>query len=407
MKINLFILFIFINSLISAELKIADDFKDGDVLSASVFNQIFNTIEKINGTIADTDLVGTWICSATTTRNSSGWTQDGFLYKLNDTQVNLIASSSATSLENPYSISTSSPNPFKRTSSSAFTGTYVLYKNKLITKTSGETDARIWDIDLISKTRFELTFLETSAQSFPTNYSSFISCDSASAVPASPTAPSAVNNKTSIVVSWTDSSSDESGFKIYRKKSGESNFNLVSTQTSLTYTDTNLDEGDLANYYIKSYNSNGDSAQSNVVVATMDSISPSVSSSSPSNNGNMSRQASQTVSFTEEIEIVCPDGDNYTSVTCPTSGFAISLSISVDGSLRNTGIGSIGNKGINISGSAGRGSAERYDGNQNNIIVTVNKDWIKDLNGNKMSSDYQFSINVNNTLDNPSCPPNC
>ena len=90
MKINLFILFIFINSLISAELKIADDFKDGDVLSASVFNQIFNTIEKINGTIADTDLVGTWICSATTTRNSSGWTQDGFLYKLLNTFAKII-----------------------------------------------------------------------------------------------------------------------------------------------------------------------------------------------------------------------------------------------------------------------------------------------------------------------------
>ena len=113
----------------SAELKIADDFKDGDVLSASVFNQIFDTIERVSGTIKDSDLLGVWNCNAISSNSSSGWIQDGFLFKVNDAQVNLSASNSLKSIENPYSISTSNPNPFNWANTSAFTGQYILLNN--------------------------------------------------------------------------------------------------------------------------------------------------------------------------------------------------------------------------------------------------------------------------------------
>ena len=386
----------------SAELQIADDFKDGDVLSASVFNQIFDTIERVNGTVKDSDLLGVWNCNAISSNSLSGWTQDGFLFKVNDAQVNLSASSSLKSLENPYSISTSNPNPFNWSNSSAFVGQYVLLNNHLIIKRDSDSKGMVWDLDLVSKSRFELTYADTASQ-----YANFISCDSTTSVPSAPTAPSATNNQTFILVSWTDSSNDESGFKVYRKKSGENNFQLVSTQTASTYSDANLNEGETANYYIKSYNQNGDSNQSNVVVATLDSIPPSVVSTVPSNNGTMSRQASQTISFSEEIKVVCPAGDQLQIIDCSSSGGPVTLTIFIDGNSRDAVLGSIGNRGLNLSGSAGRGSAERYDANQNNITVTVNKDWIKDLNGNKMSADYQFIINVNDVLDNPSCPPSC
>lgn len=386
----------------SAELKIADDFKDGDVLSASVFNQIFDTIERVNGTVKDSDLLGVWNCNAISSNSASGWTQDGFLFKVNDAQVNLSASSSSTSLDNPYSISTSNPNPFKWSDSSAFVGEYVLLNNHLIIKGNSDSKGMVWDLDLVSKSRFELSYSDSSSL-----YANFISCDSTTSVPSAPTTPSATNNQTFILVSWTDSSEDESGFKVYKKKSGESDFQLVSTQTASTYSDTTLNEGETANYYIKSYNQNGDSNQSNVVVATLDSIPPTVVSTVPSNNGIMSRQAQQTVSFSEEIKVVCPAGDQLNPVECLSPGGPVTLTIFVDGNSRDAVLGSIGGFGLNISGSASRGSAERYDANQNNITVTVNKDWIKDLNGNKMSSDYQFVINVNDVLDNPSCPPSC
>ena len=46
------------------DLIIADDFKSGDLVSADTFNQIFDTIEKVNRTIVDSDLVGVWSCNA-------------------------------------------------------------------------------------------------------------------------------------------------------------------------------------------------------------------------------------------------------------------------------------------------------------------------------------------------------
>ena len=46
------------------DLKVADDFKSGDLVSADTFNQIFDTLEKVNRTVVDSDLVGVWSCSA-------------------------------------------------------------------------------------------------------------------------------------------------------------------------------------------------------------------------------------------------------------------------------------------------------------------------------------------------------
>ena len=377
----------------SAELKIADDFKDGDVLSASVFNQIFDTIERVSGTVKDPDLLGVWNCNAISSNSSSGWTQDGFLFKVNDAQINLSASSSSRSLDNPYSISTSSPNPFNWSNSSALIGQYVLLNNHLIIKRDSDSKAMVWDLDLVSKSRFELTYADTAS-----SYANFISCDSATAVPAAPTGPTAINNKTSILLSWTDSSSDESGFKVYRKKSGESDFQLVSTQTATSYSDTALNEGETANYYIKSYNQNGDSNQSNVVVATLDSIAPTVASTTPNNGATTNRTFTISITFSEEITVICPNRPDVQSGTFCSTTFPPSPAPAVGtylrgGSSQSAYIGGIAapTRGLNISG-----VVTNADANQN-ITVTVNKEWIQDLNGNVMTSDFQFSFNVGDT----------
>ena len=44
--------------------KVADEFKQGDVVSAETFNQIFRTIERINKVAQDEDIDGSWICTA-------------------------------------------------------------------------------------------------------------------------------------------------------------------------------------------------------------------------------------------------------------------------------------------------------------------------------------------------------
>tara|TARA_B100002019_G_scaffold265687_1_gene255408 strand:+ start:105 stop:1334 length:1230 start_codon:yes stop_codon:yes gene_type:complete len=393
----------------SDDLKIAEDFKEGDIVSAETFNQIFDTIEKINRTVKTEDLIGTWSCDAMTTRETSGWINKGLYYSLEGAQVNFSDAVSGT--ESAKVVTTSSPSPFKRVNSS-FTGEFVVLNNKLFTKDSGETDSRIYDINFISDSRFELTFLETSAQSFPANYASFLTCDSSAKVPAAPTLPSAVNNKATITLAWTDVSVDETGFKIYRKIDGSSEYTLISTQTETSYSDSDTSEGTKYFYYIVSYNDNGDSAKSLIISATADTIAPTAIASSPANNETVGRQLYEIiVEFSEKVEIVCPAGDQYGGMpdTCPTSGGAITFTANIEGSsrtpsLRYPTLGTGGSKTLRLGT---MGSAERFDANQNNIEVTINKDWIRDANGNQMTSDFSFSFNVDATLQNPGCPPSC
>lgn len=362
----------------SEDLIIADDFQEGDLLSAETFNQIFDTIEKINRTIVTEDLIGTWSCDAMTTRQTAGWADKSLYYLLEDAQVNFALGSGGTTGINV--LSTSSPSPFKRQSSS-FSGEFSVLNNKLFTKSDGENESRIWSINFISESRFELTFLETSAQSFPANYSSFITCDSAVAVPAAPTSPSAVNAKTSINLTWVDSSVGETGFKVYRKQ-GSNEFSLVSTQTTTSYIDSDTSEGATYEYYISSYNQNGESKKSKIVSATLDSINPFVVSTLPADGENYSG-TTVTITFNEVIEIKCPEGQSGPA-SCGALP-AIEL-VGTGGSGNTYYMGQVGEKGISISG------APFVDGANPNYSVTISKDHIFDLNGNQMEEDFTFSF---------------
>ena len=383
------------------DLKVADDFKSGDLVSADTFNQIFDTIEKINRTVVDTDLVGVWSCDAMTTRNTTGWTSKSLFYILENSQVNLTASSSPTSLESAYTISTSSPSPFKRTLASAFSGTYILYNNKLFTKQSDESEARIWDVNIISPTRFELTFLETSAQSFPTNYASFITCDSAEAVPASPTSPTATNNKTGINLAWTDASSDETGFKVYRKLSTETEAKVIATQTAVTYSDTDLTEGQTAFYHVIAYNDNGDSAKSKLVSATLDSIAPTVASTSPENGVQVAvTDQNLSIIFSEKVLVECPSNPLLVSVdSCPEASTSPAISIkSTTATVHDLGLidrnwyMTAGIAKTNFSTVIAVNAVIQNLEPGDTLTVTIKKEWIKDLRGVQMESDFVFSF---------------
>ncbi len=379
-NLNKFLLFILLLPffLFSEDLKIADDFQEGDLLSAETFNQIFDTIEKINRTIVTEDLIGTWSCDAMTTRQTDGWVDKSLYYLLEDAQVNFAIGSGGTTGINV--LTTSSPSPFKRQSSS-FSGEFSVLNNKLFTKNNGENESRIWSINFISESRFELTFLETSAQSFPASYSSFITCDTTVAVPAAPTSPSAVNAKTSINLTWVDSSVGETGFKVYRKQ-GSNEFSLVSTQTTTSYIDSDTSEGATYEYYISSYNDNGESKKSKVVSATLDSINPFVVSTLPVDGENYSG-TTVTITFNEVIEIKCPEGQSGPA-SCGALP-AIEL-VGTGGSGNTYYMGQVGEKGISISG------APFVDGANPNYSVTISKDHIFDLNGNQMEEDFTFSF---------------
>ena len=60
--LSLFLLTLFLKSSISKadDYVWGEEFKEGDIISAATFNQIFNTLQKLNRPPVDADLVGTW-----------------------------------------------------------------------------------------------------------------------------------------------------------------------------------------------------------------------------------------------------------------------------------------------------------------------------------------------------------
>jgi len=375
------------------DLKIADDFNEGDVLSAETFNQIFDTIERINRKITDNDLFGTWTCSAMKMSLGgeaslpAGWiNKDDLAHEISDVQVNFTQTLQGTTT-GVNAITTSTPNPFFLGSSiqdDALNGNYLLNNNKIVIKSQGYNNAGSigysrgsYSVEFLSPTRLLLSDDDES-----------ITCDVASAVPAAPTGPTALNEKTSIGLAWSDTSDNETGFKIYRKPDGSEEFTLLATLTTSSYIDTDTSEGVRYFYYIVSYNDKGESAKSKVVSATLDSINPFVVSTLPIDGENYSG-TTVTITFNEVIEIKCPEGQisgpvGPVGVFCNASP-AIEL-VGTGGSGNTYYMGQIGEKGISISG------APFVDGANPNYSVTVSKNHIFDLNGNQMEEDFTFSF---------------
>ena len=195
------------------------------------------------------------------------------------------------------------------------------------------------------------------------------------------------SGNSSINLSWTDSSTGEQGFRIYRKQEGNSEYSLLGTLTSTSFEDTDTSEGVSYSYYVTSYNDNGESKKSKIVSATLDSIKPSVVSTMPTDGQNYSG-TTVTITFSEVIEIRCPEGQgDQPPGLAPTCNALPAIELVGTGGSGNTYyMGNFGEKGISISG------APFVDGANPNYSVTVSKDHIFDLNGNQMEEDFTFSF---------------
>ena len=370
------------------DLRIADDFKEGDILSAETFNQIFDTIERINRKITDADLFATWTCSAMKMADGgeatlpTGWTnEDDLAYEISGTQVNFTQTISGT-VPGVNAITTSAPNPFFLNSpiqDEALNGNYLLKNNKIVIKSQSYNSAGVTGY---SRTAYSAEFLSPT-RLLLTDDDESITCDIASGVPATPTGPTAVNAKTSIDLAWADTSDNETGFKIYRKPDGSGEFTLLTTLTTSSYVDTDTAEGIGYSYYVVSYNDKGESAKSKVVSATLDSISPTVIATNPA-DGTNSSGTTVSITFNEVIVIKCPAGQERPAGSCESPN-SIKL-VGTGGSGNTYFMGQVGENGIIITANP------FVDGANPNYDVTISKDYIFDLNGNQMAEDYTFSF---------------
>jgi len=377
------------------DLKVADDFKSGDLVSADTFNQIFDTIEKINRTVVDSDLVGVWKCSAVhaSSNNYNGWINKGVIYELTDAQVNFTASSATTSLESAYSYSTSSPTPFFRSSdpAEAGTGTYQFYKGLLVLKNAATSKRGVatmpWKLDVVSDTRIILEKKNASG-----NTPELVSCDSAEAVPASPTSPSVsidADNKR-LTIAWTDSSNDETGFKVYRKLSSETEYSLLTTLIGETsYADPDVTENLTAYYQIAAYNDNGESAKSKTVSEIGDYTAPTVTSTTPATASSVPQSDFSDIPAPGTLPVVFSFSEAVTTWPyCDPCTDASLFALTVNGT--NSPIQLDVPAGVKVLGNTVQ--ANLYYEAGATYVLTLSTEWIRDANGNVMKGDYSVTL---------------
>jgi transcriptional regulator CtsR len=108
---------------------------------------------------------------------------------------------------------------------------------------------------------------------------SFTVTDQAPSPPAAPSGLAAsAASSSQINLSWTDNSSDETGFKIERKTGSGGTWAQVATVGAgvTTYSNTGLSASTTYYFRVRAYNANGDSAYSNEAGATTSAPAPTV-----------------------------------------------------------------------------------------------------------------------------------
>lgn len=278
-------------TIFASDFKIPHRFKAGDVISADVLNEIFDYIDSTQKTMTPSDLVGNWICSKYTTLSNSGITTTyppGYEVSNGGLFVSMQNLALSITEDVDGSIKWSSP------SRNAFNGAYVVtdgYWNLTGRYSddcpgSGIIDAIEGDF-AISYTnclsnlsgygpatytsQVSINKISDSRLRFGSVQSASLLCDLQSIPPENPSDLTISNTGMDVALAWTDSSADESGFKIIRKDTLDGNWTEIAVTGANTssYKDTVSTLGTYW-YRVKSYNNNGSSLGSNVVKVTIE-----------------------------------------------------------------------------------------------------------------------------------------
>jgi hypothetical protein len=157
---------------------------------------------------------------------------------------------------------------------------------------------------------------------------------STTTTPTVPTAPTnlaaTTQSSSSIALTWTDKSSDDTGFKVQRSQDGVNWSEVASLGSNVTsFTNTGLSAGTTYSYRVYAYNSVGNSAFSNTASATttansVDTTPPTVKITSPSNGVTVRNSTKITGTGSDNIKpkslTLAIDG----AVRASTSGSSIS-----------------------------------------------------------------------------------
>ena len=252
-------------------------FAAGDVLSADMMNEIFDYIKKSKESITAASILGTWSCTSRTLFQDSGsysscktYNGEESLYVTQSGTITFSADGDGT-----HTHTTGAVNFLRCFGTNAVSSfPFVIKNNVMFTKLeeAGEAEDRV-DISLrrVSDTRLLMNYRDPSSSSYYQN----VECDKQAIPPTNPTAFAIATTELSNVLTWTDNSSDETGFKVYKKTSAIGSWVLIDAGAGLTvnanivtYTDA-VSAAGVYWYRVKASNvNNGDSVGSKVIMTT-------------------------------------------------------------------------------------------------------------------------------------------
>ena len=264
-------------------------FAEGDVLSASVMNSLMNRIENATSSLISDDLVGTWTitqivpydgqpgngsCRTSNSCNITGTTDasDGMTRSRSDT-VTISKSGNA------YNFSQANVSSFVSAhTNTASTGNLSVLAETVIFKNNSGGYSYYYAKKKSSE-KIVLQDIQSGSGSF-----NIIVLDRKNTPPAPAEALSAtVNSSGGVSLTWTDQSTDETGFKVQYKTSAKGSWTTATT-TSANATSYTLSGLTAGTYWIRvvAVNSYGDGMSSSEVQAVVTTSSTTNTSSSTS-----------------------------------------------------------------------------------------------------------------------------
>ena len=252
-------------------------FAAGDIISADMMNEVLNELEYVTKVPTESDFIGSWNLVQSTCKGGnpsncgSGNTMTGMS---NDTNGITKSRTSVVTFANDgdgtFSFSQTSYNSFALmgNGNSAGSGDFAIVNGIALFTDSTNGDG-IMFVQKISSSRI---LMYSAGRSDGYNMTRL---EKRLIPPTNPTVFAAATTNLSNVLTWNDNSSDETGFKVFKKSSVTGSWVLINAGAGLTvnsnivtYTDTVSAAGDYW-YRVKANNvNNGDSVGSKVVKTT-------------------------------------------------------------------------------------------------------------------------------------------
>ena len=261
--------------MIPAEIFAADyetphEFSAGDTISADMINEIFNYIKEKNSTMTIDKVIGNWDCEKYAGSNYSNWTSAYSHYSYVGSD-NLWRS-----IKLELQIKDDGDDTFSW-SSATYNAFYLNYNQNDICDGNGQISLYFDKFTINGNTCNDSTFTNYFSAKIVTKNriiieqvgstnSPSLMCDKKNLPPTTPATLTASASGKTVSLTWTDSSTDETGFKVLRKDSLTGSYSTVTTTSAdaTSYSDTVTAAGSYW-YRVSATNSNGDSIASKMV----------------------------------------------------------------------------------------------------------------------------------------------